>query len=123
MAAARRYAVVSAILALTVLVPGEAKGEQGVLTAFGFRYAPNPVHVAPGDTLAFLNLDPLAGEGHSVTHAVPPGEQLFDTPITPPGGAAEVGGVSDLRPGSYMITCRVHAFMTGTLVVELGGDR
>jgi plastocyanin len=114
----RRLLVIAAAVVLSGgLFPPGAGAQQRVVTTFGFRYNPSTVEVAQGDSLAYLNTDPLAGEGHSVTHAAPPGEQLFDSPITPPGGLSEVGGVPELRPGSYPITCRVHAFMTGTLSV------
>lgn len=119
----RRILVVAVAVAVVVsggLFPARAGAEQRVVSAFLFRYNPSPVALAQGDTLVFLDTDPLAGEGHSVTHAAPPGEQLFDSPITPPGGASEVSGVTDLRPGGYRITCRVHAFMTGTLEVGRG---
>jgi plastocyanin len=99
------------------LFPAPAGAQQRVITTFLFRYNPSPVDIAQGDTLAYLNGDPLAGEGHSVTHAAPLGEQLFDSPITPTGGVSDVVGASDLGPGSYRITCRVHAFMTGVLTV------
>jgi plastocyanin len=116
----RRILVVAVVAVVVVsggLLPARAGAEQRVVTAFGFRYNPSSVEIASGDTLAFLNTDPLAGEGHSVTHAAPPGEQLFDSPITPGGGLSEVSGVAELGPGSYRFTCRVHAFMTGVLTV------
>jgi plastocyanin len=114
----RRLLVLAVAVVVTgVLFPAPAGAQQRVVTAFLFRYNPSPLEVAQGDTLVFLDTDPLAGEGHSVTHAAPPGEQLFDTPITPPGGTGEVAGVAELPPGNYRFTCRVHAFMTGTLTV------
>jgi plastocyanin len=114
----RRILVVAVAVVMSGgLFPAQAGAEQRVVTAFGFRYNPSNVEIASGDTLVFLDTDPLAGEGHSVTHAAPPGEQLFDSPITPPGGVSEVSGIAELRPGSYRVTCRVHAFMTGTLTV------
>ena len=111
--------VVVVVMALGSLLSPPAVAQQRVVTAAFYRYNPTPVEVAPGDTLVFLNSDPAIGswEGHSVTHAAPPGEQLFDSPITPPGGAGEVVGVAELQPGSYAVTCRVHAFMTGTVIV------
>lgn len=115
----RRILVVAlAIMVSGGLFPAQA-AEQRVVTAAFYRYNPSPVEVAPGDTLVFFNSDPAAGswQGHSVTHAAPPGEQLFDSPITPPGGTSEVAGVADLPPGNYPITCRIHAFMTGALTV------
>lgn len=115
----RRVVVVTAaVVVLGGLFPAGAYADNRTVVTLLFQYAPSPVRVAAGDTLTYVNLDPLSGEGHSVTHAVPPGDQLFDSPITPLGAPSDVGGVSDLRPGSYNITCRVHPFMKGTLIVE-----
>jgi plastocyanin len=114
----RRMLAVAVVLVVPAfLFPVPADAQQRVVTAFLFRYNPSSVDVAAGDTLVFFNTDPLGGEGHSVTHAAPPGEQLFDTPITPGGSTSEVAGVAELPPGNYPFTCRVHAFMTGTLTV------
>ncbi len=52
-----------------------------------------------------------------MTHAAPPGERLFDSAIVLTGDSSEVKSVSALKPGSYNLTCRVHAFMTGILTV------
>ena len=114
----RSFVVGLAVAVPSVLFPVPAGGaQQRVITAFLFRYNPSPADIAPGDSLAFVNMDPLAGEGHSVTQVAPPGEQLFDSIIVPPGGAGEVIGASELPTGSYRITCRVHAYMSGTLEV------
>lgn len=113
----RVLVVVPAVVLLGFLFPVPAGAQQRVITAVLFRYNPSPVGLASGDTLAFLNADPLADEGHSVTHAAPPGERLFDSPVVLTGDSDEVNGVSELKAGSYKITCRVHAFMAGILTV------
>ena len=113
----RVLVVLLAVVLPGLLFPVPAGAQQRVITAFLFRYNPSPVGLASGDTLVFLNADPLAGEGHSVTHAAPPAERLFDSAIVLTGDSSEVTRVSALKPGSYNITCRVHAFMTGILTV------
>ena len=115
----RVLVVLPAVVLLGLLFPVPAGAQQGVITAFLFRYNPSPVELASGDTLVFLNADPLAGEGHSVTHAAPPGERLFDSTVVLTGDSDEVNGISELKPGSYNITCRVHAFMAG--ILKVGG--
>lgn len=114
----RMLVVLTAAVVPGLLFPVPARAQQRVITAFVFRYYPPSAELASGDTLVFVNADPLAGEGHSVTHAAPLGERLFDSPVVLTGDSDEVNGVSELKPGSYSITCRVHAFMTGVLKVR-----
>lgn len=114
----RRLAIVMGALVLAGAPLPEARAAGHVVGSTGFKYVPTPVEIAKGDTVMYVNNDPLAGEGHSLTHAVAQGEELFQTPIIPTGTSADVAGVSDLAPGEYRFTCRVHAFMTGTLVVK-----
>lgn len=113
----RVLVVLPAVVLLGLLFPVPADAGQGVMAAFLFRYT--PVELASGDTLVFLNADPLAGEGHSVTHAAPPAERLFDSPVVLTGESDEVTGIAGLKPGSYNVTCRVHAFMAG--ILKVGG--
>jgi hypothetical protein len=60
----------------------------------------------------------VVGEGHSLSQAVTPGKELFKTPIISPGTSIPVAGVAQLPRGEYRFTCRVHAFMSGKLVVR-----
>lgn len=116
----RRTAVVLALAMASIgLAPsGADAGGAAVVTLFPFRYNPDPIEIAKGDTVTFVNMDGLSGEGHSLTHAVAAGQELFKTPIIPPTTSAPVAGVEALPAGQYPFTCRVHAFMNGILVVK-----
>jgi plastocyanin len=83
-----------------------------------WTYSGSPVHVPHGETLTFTNLDPLSAEGHSLTHAVRPGSESFQSPIVPAGTSAPVARVEKLERGTYEFTCRVHPFMAGTLIID-----
>jgi plastocyanin len=110
---------VIAAMAASLPVPataGPAGNTQVVVVPW--TYATSPMHVPQGEALTFLNLDPMSGEGHSITHAVQPGAERFQSPITPPGTSSPVAGVEKLERGTYQYTCRIHAFMAGTLVID-----
>ena len=115
----RRITVFTGVLltASILMPPSPAGAQQRVVAAVLFRYNPSQVEIASGDALVFFNADPMDGEGHSLTHAAPPGEQLFDSSITASGETSDVPGVAELSSGTYGFTCRVHAYMSGTLVV------
>lgn len=111
--------VTAALLGLAATAPaGSADGVIAVVVPF--RYSPEPIEIAQGGAVTFANLDPVSGEGHSLTHAAAEGAELFKTPIIPPGSSAPVAGVADLAVGEYRFTCRVHAFMRGVLTVRGG---
>ncbi len=99
--------------------PARAAAPQ-VVTVYADHYVPATVTVERGGTLQFLDLDPWGnGEapGHSLTERRLPGPR-FDSGVVGLGRAAEVGGVAALTPGSYGFTCRIHPFMSGTLVIR-----
>jgi plastocyanin len=93
-------------------------GTAAVVAVAPWRYSPNPLEISQGETLTFANFDSLSGEGHSLSQAVKPGGELFQSPITPPGTSSIVAGVDRLQKGEYRVTCRVHAFMNGKLIVR-----
>ncbi|MGH8990669.1 MAG: cupredoxin domain-containing protein [Acidimicrobiia bacterium] len=112
-----------AMLVASGSVPAQAGGgvPAVVIAAVSWRYSPDPIEISQGEALTFANADAisaLSGDGHSLAHAVKPGQELFQSPITPLGAASNVAGVAALPRGEYGFTCRVHAFMHGTLVVR-----
>ena len=117
-----RRVMLAAIAALASSLPvvsagaGPAGNMQVVVAPW--TYSASPMHVPQGESLTFTNLDPLSGEGHSFTHAVEPGAERFQSPITPPGTTSPVAGVEKLERGTYPYTCRIHPFMSGTLVID-----
>jgi len=112
--------VLAAVMASGAAPAAAGGGDAVVAVVAPWRYSPNPIEINQGDRLTLANLDTLsgAGEGHSLTQAVKPGQELFHSPITPPGTSSAVAGVDKLPKGEYRFTCRVHAFMRGTLVVR-----
>lgn len=113
MSALRRSASVSfalVVIALGSSLPGNpASADDRQIAAFFIDYLPQQVTINEGDTLMFANTDPFGGQGHTVTHETAPGEApRFDTGVVPFGSAVEVAGIPDLKPGDYLITCRIH---------------
>ena len=109
------------LLAAGTVPAGATGGTAAVVAVAPFRYSPNPIEISQGDKLTFANFDAISIfsiEGHSLTQAVKPGQELFGSPITPPGTSSTVVGVDKLPKGEYRFTCRVHAFMNGKLVVR-----
>jgi plastocyanin len=87
--------------------------------AFFIDYLPHAVQIRQGDSLTLVNTDPFAGEGHTVTQATSGGvAPKFDSEVTPFGQSSEVRGVSELPVGEYVIHCRVHPSMRGSLFVD-----
>jgi plastocyanin len=107
--------------AATALLPGgpaSAAQEQKV-GAFFIDYVPHAVSINQGDTLTFVNTDPFSGEGHSFTQGTYGGvAPRFDSGVVPLGQDREVAGVSSLPQGEYIIQCRVHPPMKGSLFVD-----
>ena len=106
------------IMASASVPAGASGGAAAVVVVAPWRYSPDPIEISQGERLTFANFDSLSGEGHSLSQAVKPGQELFQSQITPPGTASTVVGVDKLPQGEYRFTCRVHAFMTGRLVVK-----
>lgn len=98
---------------------GPARAADAVVVAVApFTYSPHPIEVSQGQGLTFANFDAFSGAGHTIAHDVPKGTELFESPIVPPGTTANVAGVEKLPAGTYDFTCRVHAAMSGRLVVK-----
>ena len=71
-----------------------------------FKFQPDPDHVKVGETITVTNLD---GTDHSLTA----NDGAFDTGVFSSGSKTIV----ITKPGTYTIHCRIHNFMTGTIIV------
>jgi plastocyanin len=117
--------------------PARAAAPGAVVVVEGTRYIPGSswdangshpvdVHIRQGQSLEFVNTDPLAG--HSLTSvATTPtpdgaGRPIFDSgsgQVSGFGNASNVDGVEGLKPGSYQFICKVHSWaMQGVLIVD-----
>lgn len=113
-----RLALALATLVALVPAPPAAAARQHAIAAFFIGYVPDSLTINKGDSLVFINTDPFAGVGHTVTHSPASGTApKFDSDVTVFGQSTEVRGISELEQGDYLITCRVHPIMRGFLFV------
>ena len=92
--------------------------DKDVEATLGDGFKPNPVVVAPGDTVTWTNLDGAAIGNHNLrAGGMVPGFQS-DCTIAP--GASCTRQVNPL-PGNYAYSCTIHPTMTGTITVSLSG--
>lgn len=114
-----RLALALTTAAVLVPAPPASAAEQQMVGAFFIDYLPHAVQIRQGDSLTLVNTDPVAGEGHTFTQAtygnVAP---KFDSDVTPFGQSSEVRGIPELPVGEYVIHCRIHASMKGSLFVD-----
>lgn len=118
-----RIAVNLAVIAAVVIVPiastpaGAAR--EHTIAAMAIDYLPpDSISINEGDTMTFVNTDPVAGIGHSVTQGTSQGAApKFDSGVVAFGGSADVAGISELKQGEYLIQCQVHPIMTTVLFV------
>jgi plastocyanin len=82
-------------------------------TIAGFAFSPNPLTVAPGDTVVFQNNDSAPHTATSDTAG------QFDTGQIASGASGSFTAPS--APGSYPYHCNIHPNMTATLVVQAAG--
>lgn len=112
-----RLALALATLVALMPAPPAAAARQHAIAAFFIGYVPDSLTINKGDSLVFINTDPFAGVGHTVTHFTSGTAPKFDSDVTVFGQSAEVRGISELEQGDYPITCRVHPIMKGQLLV------
>lgn len=108
------------MLAASALVGDGARADDAVVTALAVRYAPETISIVEGDSLTFVNADPVSlTDGHDVTHLAPPEQRLFGSrPGALIGSVEAVVGVELLAPGAYPFFCTRHPeVMLGTLRV------
>jgi plastocyanin len=79
----------------------------GTIDIHNFSFQPNPEHAKVGETITVTNLD---GTDHSLTA----NNGSFDTGVFSGGSKTFVVN----KAGTYTFHCRIHNFMTGTLVVS-----
>lgn len=97
---------VSAVLAFSLLVPGQADAVPGlneVWTA-AFSYVPHLVVLQHGQTLKLTNMDLLFP--HNVTALVPQLGAFFSLNAAP-GDTVPVNGTNTLPTGAYPFSCTV----------------
>jgi len=114
-------AAVAGLLALPLVAASSPStaAKQNVIAHSTAGYANPAVVIEEGDSLDFINADPL-GVNHNVV------EDLVDAPrfasATVPGGiATPVDGVEALAPGTYAFFCSLHPWMKGALEVVPDG--
>ena len=76
------------------------------------------VSIKQGESIRFVDADPTAGPGHTLTETVPEGvTPKFDSDVVPPGTFRDVANVASLPPGKYSFNCKIHSVLKGTLTV------
>jgi|SRR5919106_4273713 plastocyanin len=76
------------------------------------------VSIKQGESLRFVDADPTAGPGHTLTETVPEGvTPKFDSDVVPPGTFKDVANVESLPPGQYSFNCKIHSGLKGMLTV------
>ena len=111
----RRLLILASLASLAV--PSSAYAANNVVVTAAFRYVPQNVSVAQGDTLTYVNAD-VAPHDVMAVDTGPDNLPIFYSDVTSTGGQSDVRFVSSLAPGSYDFYCSVHPTMTGTLTVS-----
>ena len=107
--------VLGAALALLLLAPGGSAFAQADATVDmkNLAFAPLEVHIAPGQTVMWMNSDPLQ-------HTVTADDASFDSGLIDPGGTFSQ---SFDGPGTYQYYCTPHGSaglhgMSATIIVD-----
>jgi plastocyanin len=95
------------MLGLFWLAPTASAADEDVTIA-GFAFAPDHVTVSVGDTVTWTNND-------GVAHTATADDGSFNTGNIGGGGSESV---TFDTAGTFAYHCRIHAAMTGTVVVE-----
>jgi plastocyanin len=112
-------AAFAAVLMLVAPVPVAGPVPEHHVFAVLRDYFPSrSVSIKQGESIRFVDADPTAGPGHSLTETVPEGvTPKFDSDIVPPGTFKDVPNISSLPPGTYAFNCKIHNVLKGTLTV------
>jgi plastocyanin len=73
----------------------------------GFKFSPSPAHVKVGTTVTVTNDD-------STDHSLTANDASFDTTVFSSGSKT----ITLSKAGTFSIHCRIHNFMTGSIVVS-----
>ena len=106
--------MVSALLVgggAALAAPGRSAADDPVISISGFAFQ-GQLTVTPGATVTVRNDD-------TAPHTLTAVDGSFTTEIIQPGASTTF--VAPLTAGSFSITCQLHPFMTGTLVVAEAG--
>lgn len=76
------------------------------------KFLPQEIRIPVGTTVVWTNKDTVT---HTVTQRAKPEDQIFSSPMIPPGGSFSF---TFEKPGTYPYFCMPHPFMTGTVVVS-----
>jgi plastocyanin len=101
-----------ALLVAAVLGGGVALAASQGVSISGFAFSPPSVTVSVGDTVTWTNSD-------SVTHTATADDASWDAGNIAAGGGT--GAVVFTTAGTFPYHCRIHAQMTGTVIVEAAG--
>lgn len=105
----RRIAEATAIVALApIVIAPRARAAEATVRIDNFTFAPNPLTVAPGTTVTWVNQDDIP---HSIYCEV---LNLH----SPPLDTGESFAHSFERPGRFDYICAIHPHMRGQIVVQ-----
>lgn len=108
-------ALIASLLLLTFGAMGSAVGAQGASASVSiqnFAFAPGTIQVAAGTTVTWTNND-------QTTHTVTADDGSFDSGDVAPGGTFSM---TFNTPGTFAYHCKIHPFMTASVVVT-GGEQ
>ena len=108
-------------LAMPVPVSVPAAGpvpEHHVFALLRDYFPSSSVSIKQGESIRFVDADPTAGPGHTLTETVPEGvTPKFDSDVVPPGTFRDVPNVESQPHGTYRFNCKIHNSLKGTLTV------
>lgn len=84
-----------------------SSGDVTTIDIHDFMFKPGPAHVKAGVAITVTNQD---GTDHSLTAD----NGSFDTGVFSSGSKT----ITISKPGTYTIHCRIHNFMTGTIIAS-----
>ena len=115
------FAALGLVMPVTVPISAPVAGpvpEHHIFALLRDYFPSSNISIKQGEGLRFVDTDPTAGPGHSLTELVPEGvTPKFDSGIVPPGTFKDVANVPSLPPGQYNFRCVIHDVLKGQLTV------